>query len=112
MVVWALMQTSLGWEESERTREGCITAAFHFKDEDAIPNKRIPGSKVMYSQELHGLVQGCLQMNPDHRVGVGELVRRTGADSVGENLQRDFRQDDELAVGSEFGQSSKKRRKK
>ena len=34
------------------------------------------------------------------------------ADSISEVLQRDFRQNDEFAMGSEFGQSKKRRRKK
>lgn len=76
MMVWALMQTSLGWEKAEKTREGCIIAAFHFENGVKIPNRRIPGFEAMYGQKLHGLVQGCLQINPDDQVGVSDSMRR------------------------------------
>lgn len=40
------------------------------------------------------------------------MMGRADADNVSENLQMDFRQEDECAMGSEFEQSRKWRRKK
>jgi serine/threonine protein kinase len=79
MVIWRMMHTTLGYEKSKELQSDSIKSSFKFPEGNTFALDEILGYNAMYSRALHQLINDCLQINSDRRLGYQQLRVKTKA---------------------------------